>query len=81
MDIFGIYAVKDELTNKFMQPFYYETDSEATRTFKTNVNNIKIWHDNPSDYSLYRLGSFDQSNGNITSELEKVVNGRSVVDG
>lgn len=79
MKIFNIYAVKDELTGEFLQPFFMESDDVAKRTFATNVNTISIWKENATDFSLYRLGAFDQEQGGISSNIEKLVNGRAVV--
>ena len=36
--IFNVCAVKDELTGKFMQPFYVKEEKEALRLFQHNVN-------------------------------------------
>lgn len=81
---FNMYSVKDELTGKYMQPMFVE-DNEvsnqiAIRQFKSNVNNIKLWKDNPNDYSLYLVGSFDDEHGAEASILEKIISGRSVLD-
>lgn len=82
---FKMYAVKDELTGKFMQPMFIENTEEsaklAIRQFASNVNNIKLWKDNPNDFSLYLVGVFDDELGAKSSYLEKVVSGRSVIDG
>lgn len=79
-----MYSVKDELTNKFMNPMFVEeeehADQIAIRQFKSNVNNIKLWRDNPNDYSLYKVGTFDDEVGASASVIEKVISGRSVVD-
>ena len=79
--IYGVYAVKDELINKYLQPIYAESDPAATRDFKYKINNIEQWKQNASDYSLYRLGTFDDESGIYESTIEKVQGGRSVVDG
>lgn len=81
---FIMYAVKDELTNKFMNPMFIENeehaDSLAIRQFKSNVNNIKLWKDNPNDYSLFRVGIFDDEAGAKSCVIEKIISGRSVLD-
>lgn len=75
------YAIKDETANRFMSPSLIATEDEAKRAFKSQVNNIQIWKDNPEDFSLYRLGSFDETTGTIIGIVpEKIVNGRSVVN-
>lgn len=69
MAIAIIYGVKDELTNKFMQPFFLKedetADKEALRLFSHNVNSIPLWKNNSSDYSLYKLGAFDDITGTL----------------
>lgn len=79
-----MYSVKDELTNKFMNPMFIEeeehADQLAIRQFRSNVNNIKLWKDNPNDYSLFKVGTFDDEEGAAASVIEKVISGRSVVD-
>lgn len=76
----GVYAVKDELQGEFLQPIYAENDTLATRKFKYQINNIDQWKYNCSDYSLYKLGSFDSITGIYTSTVEKLAGGRSVKD-
>ena len=79
-----MYAVRDELTGKYMQPMFVESNEYsnriAIRQFKSNVNNIKLWKDNPNDYSLYLVGMFDDEEGAEAAVLEKIISGRSVLD-
>ena len=73
------------MTGKFMSPMFTEenelAESLATRQFKTQVNTIELWKNNPSDYSLYKVGVFDDENGAESTVLEKVIGGRSVLNG
>lgn len=82
--LFVMYSVKDELTNKFMNPMFIEnneiSDQMAIRQFKSNINSIKLWKDNPNDYSLFRVGYFDDEEGAQAGLIEKVISGRSVLD-
>ena len=81
MEIFNIYAVKDELTNKFMQPTFIESENEALRLFKFQVNSIDLWKMNASDYSLFKIGTYDQATGTVIGiQPEKVIGGRSVLN-
>lgn len=81
---YDMYSVKDELTGKFMNPMFVEqgdfSKPQAIRQFKSNVNNIPLWKDNPNDYSLYLVGSFDDESGAESSVIEKITSGRSVID-
>lgn len=74
-----IYAVKDELTNTFLQPTFHENDLEITRLFEFQINNTPLWKDNASDYSLYKLGKFNEETGEIISKIEKLTGGRACV--
>ena len=84
MSKFNMYAVKDELTGKFMNPMFEEVgeyaNNLAIRQFKSQVNNIPLWKDNPNDYSLYLVGTFDEEEGAAATSLEKIISGRSVVE-
>lgn len=83
---YRMYSVKDELTNKFMNPMYVEetedtelADRMAERAFRSNMNEIKLWKDNPNDYSLYLVGMFDDETGAEATPINKIIGGRSVI--
>lgn len=79
MKTYRIYAVKDELTQTFLQPVFVEKEDEIIRIFTYQINNTPIWKDNASDYSLYYLGTFDSDSGTIIAEIpKKVISGHSV---
>ena len=78
--ILEFYAVKDELSNRFLAPVLMNSEAEAKRQFKSQINNIQIWKDNPSDFSLYCLGSFNEETGQLIGSPVKLVGGRSVLD-
>lgn len=84
MSRYKMYSVKDELTQKYMNPLFIEeseiADQLAERQFKSQVNNIQLWKDNPNDYSLYCVGVFDDENGAEASALIKICSGRSVLN-
>lgn len=79
-----MYSVKDELTQKFMNPMFVEdneiADQLAVRQFRSNLNSIKLWKDNANDYSLFKVGVFDDEEGANACLIEKVISGRSVLD-
>lgn len=81
---YKMYSVKDELTGKFMNPMFTEdletSDREAIRQFRSNMNNIRLWKDNPNDYSLWLVGGFDDQQGSYSVVVEKIIDGRSVID-
>lgn len=78
--ICNMYAVKDELSGEFMIPTIIKNDDMAKRQFKTQINTIELWRENPSDYSLFKLGTYNDETGIIESHLEKIVGGRSVLN-
>lgn len=84
MSRFKMYSVKDELTGKLMNPLFIEegdmADKLAERQFKSQVNNIQLWKDNPNDYSLYCVGIFDDQAGAEAVPVTKICSGRSVVN-
>lgn len=79
-----IYAVKDELTGTFFTPIFLkgeETLKQAERVFSEMVNNNPIWKNNPNDFGLYRLGTFNEKNGEIRQDynIEKINSGAPYV--
>lgn len=82
---YKMYSVKDVMTNKFMNPMFVEeeenSDILATRQFRSNVNNIKLWKDNPNDFELWLVGIFDDETGAESTVNEKIISGRSCLDG
>lgn len=71
------YAVKDAMTERFMNPALSESDDVAIRQFRSNINNIPLWRDNPQDFDLFSLGTYDDATGEIVTDMHKVINGRS----
>lgn len=79
-NMFYIVAVKDELTNTFLQPTFGENLEALIRIFKTQINTLPIWKDNPTDFSLYMIGHFDQNSGIMIPELKKLMSGHTVIE-
>lgn len=81
---FVMYSIKDELTGKFMNPMFIErndyTEQQAIRQFRSSVNSIKLWKDNPNDYALYMVGMFDDETGASATAITKIISGRSVLN-
>lgn len=78
---FGIYAIKDRLTGRFMQPIFIETKEAAERWFKGVVQKTEIFKDNPQDYELYYLGLFDDTFGisQFESGAELITSGDKII--
>lgn len=78
---YSVYAVKDELTGRFLQPMFMENDSVATRWFKYTLNKTDMWKYNAAMYSIYRLGTFNDKEGLADYNVaELVAGGVSVLD-
>lgn len=76
-----VYAVKDELTTKFLQPVFMENDEVATRWFKYIINNTDMWKYNAAMYTLYRLGIFNDIEGlSDYNTPELIAGGVSMLD-
>lgn len=65
LQIFSVLDVKSKL---YAQPFFLQNEDVALRVF-TNAANDKSSeiYQNPSDYQLYCIGSFNIETGLITS--------------
>lgn len=75
-----ICAVKDDLTNVYMQPVFSESIPEIERIFKHQINTIPLWKENAKDFSLWTLGRFDDNTGEIISDVKKLNNGTAFVE-
>lgn len=80
---YSIYAVKDEMTGRFMEPQFFRSEDEAKRNFQFHINNIPLWKDNAADYSLFKLGDFSEDDGFLVDCIciEKIAGGRSMLKG
>lgn len=76
---FTIYAIKDKLTNRFMQPFYLRNEQEAKRLFASQLNNIDIWKENPEQFILYELGTFNEELGFMTMDNIEICKGSDLI--
>lgn len=78
--ILNWYSIKDELAETFFAPMLFDNDDVATRYFAAFINNKEneVVNQNPQDYSLYKLGAFDKSTGDIAANKHLLVTGKSV---
>lgn len=80
--IYPIYAVRDLMTG-FMSPTVDMNDVSAARNFTHAVKTSDgVMHTNPSDFDLFRVGSFDTETGQIDSvwPIELITSGGDVRD-
>ena len=65
----NIYMIYDTAAAIYMGPLIFRADGEAMREFEGQSTNAdsKIGH-HPEDFSLYRVGSFDDHDGKLVPE-------------
>lgn len=62
----NIYAIHDITAECFTQPFYAVNNATASRILSNVVSTPgSSIYDNPEDFRLYRIGQFDEQNGQI----------------
>lgn len=65
--IMKMYSVYDSKAVAFLPPFFMHTDNVAKRTFSDCANDVNhMFSKHPEDYTLFCLGTFDDSNAVIT---------------
>lgn len=72
--IFGVYAIRD-VRSGFMTPAVEPNDAVAHRNFAHAVQNSEsILFTHSSDFTLFKIGTYDSDSGKITPlELIEVV--------
>jgi hypothetical protein len=64
--ITNMYCIHDSKAQAYLPPFFFHRDGQATRVFANCVNNEEhTFAINPADYTLFKVGSFDDSNALI----------------
>ncbi len=75
------YSIFDVASGLYSRPFFTQADNEAIRSFK----DIALDADHPigkhpADYTLFRIGIWDDTTGNFSDELNgSLCNGLEVV--
>ena len=69
-----VYCIYDEKAGAFLRPFFMPTMAAARRAVATLVNgeDDHIFKTNPSDFTLFEIGSYDDNDGLITGYLNKL---------
>lgn len=78
-----VFSIFDDKAKAFLPPFYMPTVGMAMRTFSDCVNDPRGEHAfarNAHDYTLFRLGTFDDSSGRfeMSDAMEALANGVQV---
>ncbi len=64
-----LYAVYDTATGVYQKPFFGQADGEVKRSFQDIALDVDSpIGKHPEDYTLYRLGNFDDNTGKLTNE-------------
>lgn len=65
----NVYSIFDTAAGTYMRPFFLQSDGQATRAFTdiaTDADHEIGKH--PEDYSLHRIGIFDDQKGKLIHE-------------
>ena len=66
----SIYTIHDVKAQNYGKPFYAFNDDVARRSFEQEVNNPESTLNRaPEDYTLFCIGSFDDSTGLIDEQV------------
>jgi hypothetical protein len=72
--IINIYAIYDLKAEAYGRPFFLEADGLAIRSFaEATLNPQTEISKYPEDFRLFKMGTYDDSNGNIKSMIPKVL--------
>lgn len=77
-----VYSVLDKAVDAFNPPFFVRSQGEAVRTFADAVNDkASPFFRHVADYELFRIGTFNPANGQLTADgFIRVVSALDVVD-
>lgn len=65
----NLYSVYDSAVAAYMKPLVFSADGEATRWFSDQATNAEsMVNRHPEDYSIFRVGMFDDQKGELTYE-------------
>ena len=77
--IYEVFSIHDSKAEAFLPPFILPNVAMAQRTFATCVNSDDHqFGAHPADYTLFRLGQFDDSGGQFLLERSKQSLGNGV---
>lgn len=67
----NVYSVKDTKARSFSPPFFQLNHTTALRAFALEVNRAdpqNVVYNNPDDFEIYFVGTFDPDTGVITGQ-------------
>lgn len=70
--IYDVFSIFDDKAEAFLPPFILPNQNMAKRVFADCVNSdTHQFGNNPADYTLFRLGQFDDSTGQFLLDRTK----------
>lgn len=64
----GIYSVFDSKAAAFLPPFFVHNDAIAQRAFSEGANDpTHPFFKHPADYTLFRIGDFNDTTGQVVA--------------
>lgn len=70
--IYPVYAVRDKLAG-FGAPEIALNDSMMIRSFGQRINNESLYQYSPSDYDLYRIGTYNVDTGEFKAIMPEFI--------
>jgi hypothetical protein len=65
----NIYTIFDTASGAYLRPFFMRSDGEALRMFENeSINAESPVGQHPEDYSLFRIGTYDDNKGELHPE-------------
>lgn len=71
--IFGVYTVRDEPSQNFMQLQLHDNDELAIRGFDFAMQSNEMMKFKPEDFSLWYLGNYDSVTGILEPQNPRVI--------
>ncbi len=64
-----VFSINDSKAGAFFPPFFFHSEGMAKRAFSDSVNDVEhAIGRHPADYTLFRLGVFDDNSGKIVPQ-------------
>lgn len=74
-----IYTVYDQKSEAYLQPFFMDTDGQATRAFSDLINDPQHeFGKHSEDYTLFNIGTYDESTAQIVCGLSPISLGKGL---
>jgi hypothetical protein len=69
----NVYSIFDSAAKAYTNPFFMHNDGLAIRAFSDNVNSEQENNisKHPDQFTLFRIGEFDDSSGEIKTDIVK----------